>query len=232
MPAPRTTRPRTAAAIRHRRRRPRRRGEAAEPPGLAQPPRQALSRGSTRSPGGCAPSAHGTESRTSARSSLTPSRSPTSLRMPLSAGTTPSCSTSSATSSSRSTSSRCCWRSERRATGPGSRARAEKLIRRHPHVFGEVAARPPARCFATGIGSSRRRPAASRALRRGAGEPARAAVRAKGPAAGCIRRIRLGPSARSTPMEELDELRPRSVATRVPAGSATCCFATSRWRAS
>ena len=53
--------------------------------------------------------------------------------------TTPSCSTSSATCSSRSTSCRCCSRS----AAPGSLAAVaehcrQKLIRRHPHVFGDV----------------------------------------------------------------------------------------------
>ena len=50
-----------------------------------------------------------------------------------------SCSTSSATCSSRSTSSRCCWRSAAPATSRRSpTACTEKLIRRHPHVFGEA----------------------------------------------------------------------------------------------
>ncbi len=53
--------------------------------------------------------------------------------------TTRSCWTSSATCCSRSTSWRCCSRSAVPVTSPRSRAtRREKLIRRHPHVFGET----------------------------------------------------------------------------------------------
>ena len=55
--------------------------------------------------------------------------------------TTPSSSTSSATCSSRCTSCRCCSRSAAPATWPRSPSTvAQKLIRRHPHVFGEVEA--------------------------------------------------------------------------------------------
>ena len=55
--------------------------------------------------------------------------------------TTRSCATSSATSSSRSSSSRCCSRSATRARWARSPTRStEKLIRRHPHVFGEAEA--------------------------------------------------------------------------------------------
>ncbi len=99
------------------------------------------SRASMRSPGGCGRSARGTASRTSARSSRTPSRRRTSWPTLPSAATTASCSTSSATCCSRSISCRCCWRS----AGAGSLAEVaehctEKLIRRHPHVFGEAQA--------------------------------------------------------------------------------------------
>ena len=75
------------------------------------------------------------------------------------AATTPSCSTSSATSSSRSTSSRCCSRSAAPGRWPTSPSTAAKLIRRHPHVFGEVevGATAPARSCATGTRSSRAR---------------------------------------------------------------------------
>src|SRR3954453_17711894 len=73
---------------------------------------------STRSPAACARSAPGTASRTSARSSRTRSRRPTSSPPPPTRATTASCSTSSATSSSRSTSSRCCSRSAARARWP------------------------------------------------------------------------------------------------------------------
>jgi foldase protein PrsA len=73
--------------------------------------------------------------------------------------TTPSCSTSSATCSSRSTSWRCCSRS----AGAGSFADVaehvrQKLIRRHPHIFGEVEVEGAARCCATGTRSSARSP--------------------------------------------------------------------------
>ena len=94
---------------------------------------------STSSRAACAASARGTASRTSARSSRTRSRRPTSWRTPPTRATTPSCSTSSATCSSRSTSSRCCSRS----AAPGDLAAVaehcrQKLIRRHPHVFGDA----------------------------------------------------------------------------------------------
>ena len=46
--------------------------------------------------------------------------------------------TSSATSSSRSTSSACCSRSGGRAMGEVAGQMTEKLVRRHPHVFGEA----------------------------------------------------------------------------------------------
>ena len=96
---------------------------------------------STRSPGGSGASVRGTASRTSARSSRTRSRRPTSWPTRPTAATTPSCSTSSVTSSSRSTSSPCCSRSAAPATWPRSAEHCtEKLIRRHPHVFGEVEA--------------------------------------------------------------------------------------------
>ena len=96
---------------------------------------------STRSRGACGSSARGTASRTSARSSRTPSRRPTSWPPRRTRVTTPSSSTSSATSSSRSTSSRCCWRSAAPARWPRSRAHVHaKLVRRHPHIFGEVEA--------------------------------------------------------------------------------------------
>ena len=55
------------------------------------------------------------------------------------AATTPSCSTSSATCCSRSTSCRCCSRSAARGTSAEVAEHCrQKLIRRHPHVFGEV----------------------------------------------------------------------------------------------
>ena len=53
-----------------------------------------------------------------------------------------------------------------RRRGPGRRSPStchQKLIRRHPHVFGEVEAETPARCCATGTRSSAPSPAARRA---------------------------------------------------------------------
>ena len=70
----------------------------------------------------------------------TPSRRPTSWPTPRTSVTTRSCSTSSATSCSRSTSSRCCSRSAGRRPGAVARGDREKLVRRHPHVFGEEGA--------------------------------------------------------------------------------------------
>ncbi len=94
---------------------------------------------SMRSPGACAANAPGIASRTSARSFPTRSRRPTSSPMRPPTVTMRSSSTSSATSCSRSTSSRCCSRSAARAASPRSpRGLSEKLIRRHPHVFGEA----------------------------------------------------------------------------------------------
>ena len=58
----------------------------------------------------------------------------------------------------------------------------EKLIRRHPHVFGEAeVARPPARCSPTGTGSSARSggPRRRRPVRRRAREPPRPPLRAQ-----------------------------------------------------
>ena len=82
--------------------------------------RSTRSAASTRSPAGCAASAPGTASRTSARSSRTRSRRPTSWPTPRAAATTPSSSTSSATCCSRSTSWRCCSRSAAREASPRS----------------------------------------------------------------------------------------------------------------
>ena len=60
---------------------------------------------------------------------------------PPTAATTRSCSTSSATSSSRCTSCRCCWRSAAPArSAEVAEHTRQKLIRRHPHVFGAVEA--------------------------------------------------------------------------------------------
>ena len=111
------------------------------------------------------------------------------------AATTPSCSTSSATSSSRSTSSRCCSRSAARARWPRSPSTCrQKLIRRHPHVFGDVEVETRRRGAAQ-LGrdqGDRGRPRAGH-LRRGAREPARAALRAQGPAPRGVDRLRLRP---------------------------------------
>ena len=72
--------------------------------------------------------------------------------------TTRSCSTSSATCSSRSTSSSLLLEER----GHGSLAEVAdhvhaKLVRRHPHIFGEVEVEAPARCCGTGTRSRRAR---------------------------------------------------------------------------
>ena len=77
----------------------------------------------------------------------------------------------------------------------------EKLIRRHPHVFGEAEAETRRRGAAQlGPDQADRGRARAGHLRRGAGEPARAAVRPQGPAPGRLERLRLsrrgrGPAA-------------------------------------
>ena len=79
------------------------------------------------------------------------------------AATTRSCWTSWATCCSRSTSWRCCSRSAGRATSRRwPTTAAQKLIRRHPHVFGERARPRPPRdgACATGTRSSARTSAA------------------------------------------------------------------------
>ena len=76
------------------------------------------------------------------RSSRTPSRRPTRSPTPRSPTTPRSCATSSATCCSRSTSSRSSSRS--RETGDlddVARGVHDKLVRRHPHVFGDAEAR-------------------------------------------------------------------------------------------
>ena len=96
---------------------------------------------SIRSPAACGETVPGTGSRTSAASCRTRSRRPTSSPTLRTRVTTTSSSTSSATCCSRSTSSRCCSRSAARATSPRSPRRlTEKLVRRHPHVFGDAGA--------------------------------------------------------------------------------------------
>ena len=149
--------------------------------------------------------------------------------------TTPSCSTSSATSSSRSTSCRCCSRSAAPATW---REVAE-------HVPPEADPPPPARLRrgrgrrragerAAQLGRDQARRGGPRAgdLRRGAREPAGAAVRAQGPAPRGLERLRLRRRARTT------RSRPssRSCAARGrrerSTRSATCCSRPSTSRAS
>ena len=119
----------------------------------------------TTSPAGCGAIARGIASRTSARSSPTRSRRPTSWPTPRTAATTPSSSTSSATSSFRSTSWPCCSRSAAPATCPGrGRARhPEADPPPSPRVRRDRGRRRPGRCCATGTRSSATSPDASRA---------------------------------------------------------------------
>ena len=113
------------------------------------------------------------------------------------AATTGSCSTSSATSCSRSSSSRSCSRSAAQGdfAAVADHCR-QKLIRRHPHVFGDVVGRDGRRGAAQ-LGRDQARGGGARAghLRRRAGEPARPAVRAQAAAAG-VERGRRAPSRR------------------------------------
>ena len=93
---------------------------------------------STRSPAACGANVPGTASRTSAASSRTPSRRPTSWPTRRTRATTRSCWTSWATCCSRSTSSRSCSRSAAHGDlADVAAATREKLVRRHPHIFGE-----------------------------------------------------------------------------------------------
>ena len=110
-----------------------------------------------------------------------------------------SCSTSSATCSFRSISFRCCSRSAAPAISPRSPAgRPRKLVRRHPHVFGEGSAElgslptgpgPPPRFARTGTRSSRPSPA-SAPVRKRSREPAVAALRREASKARGARRDR------------------------------------------
>ena len=110
----------------------------------------------------------------------------------------------------------------------------QKLIRRHPHVFGEVEVEHAGEVLRNWDAIKRER-ARARAgdLRRGAREPARPAVRAQGPAA----RRHLGFDFDHVPYDaiegELEELaRRRATATRPSTRSATCCSPRSTSRAS
>ena len=150
------------------------------------------SRASTRSRAGCGGSAPGTASRMSGRSCRTRSRRPTSWPTPRTGATTPSS-----------------WDElgdvlfqvhflallleERGAGGLAEVAEhcTEKLIRRHPHVFGEVQASDgAARSCATGT-QIKQREEGPRAggVRRGPREPALAAIRTQGPAPRSLDRV-------------------------------------------
>ena len=78
----------------------------------------------------------------------------------------------------------------------------QKLIRRHPHVFGDVEAESAGEVLRNwdAIKSDGARPRA-RDLRRGAREPARAAVRAQGPAPRGLR----GPARPGAPDDAPDD---------------------------
>ena len=215
-----------------RRRRPR--GELSRR--SRRPPRR--SPGSTRSRAGCDVDARGTASRTSARSCPTRSRRPTSSPTPRTVATTRSCSTSSATCCSRSTSSRCCSRSAAPATSRRSPTDVtEKLIRRHPHVFGEVEAETPQR-GPPQLGSDQAAPSpgrepgvfgevpenlpaplyARKVQRRAATQRLRL-PRRRGPAPVRARRARRARGAPAPP-------------TSASTSSATCCSRSSTWPAS
>ena len=103
-----------------------------------------------------------------------------------------SSSTSSATCSSRSSSSRCSSRS--RATGDledVARGVHDKLVRRHPHVFGDAEARTRG-AGARALGGDQDRAGGARGrLPRRPGLASRAAPRAQGAAARGRRRLRL-----------------------------------------
>ena len=152
------------------RRRRRRLGSGAMPSPTSPPPSPV----STSSRAVCGASARGTASRTSARSCPTPSRRPTSWPTPPTPATTPSC----------------CDELgdvlfqvhflslllEERGAGDLAQVAEhvrQKLIRRHPHVFGEVEVADRRRGAAQ-LGRDQARRARPRAgdLRRGAREPA------------------------------------------------------------
>ena len=126
------------------------------------------------------------------------SRSPTSWPTRLSAATTRRCSTSSATSCSRCTSCRCCSRSAAPAISPRWPSEVtEKLIRRHPHVFGDVRPTPRSEVRRNWDQIKRGEPGRERRrIRRGAGESPGAAVRAQGAAPGRLERFRLPRASR------------------------------------
>ena len=116
-------------------------------------------RGWTRSPGGCGASARGTASRTSARSCRTRSRRPTSWPTPRTVATTRKL-LDELGDVLFQVHFLALLLEER---GAGDLARSprhvtEKLIRRHPHVFGEVEVATRPRCCATGTRSSATEP--------------------------------------------------------------------------
>ena len=111
----------------------------------------------------------------------------------------------------------------------------QKLIRRHPHVFGEVEAADRRRGAAQ-LGRDQARRARPRGgdLRRGPREPARAAARAQGPAPRRDHRLRLRPASPTTrsPASSRSSRRPATSATRSSTRSATCSSPPSTSRAS
>ena len=107
---------------------------------------EALSRAPGADPAPAAPSARGIASRPPARSSRTRSRRPTRSPTPRSPTTRRSSSTSSATCSSRSYFLALLLEEQgRRRPRAVARAVHAKLVRRHPHVFGDAEARTAGR---------------------------------------------------------------------------------------
>ena len=147
-----------------------------------------------------------------------------------------SCWTSSATCCSRCTSWRCCSRS----AAPGSLAEVAegihaKLVRRHPHIFGEVDGRTaPARCCATGTRSSAR----SRAASRGSSATCRRTCRGRCTRSRCSAGPRRAGSTSTTcPTRACagswtSSRRPADRARRASTRWATCCSRRSTSRAS
>ena len=175
---------------------------------VARPRRR--SSGWTRSRGGSAANAPGTASRTSARSFRTPSRRPTSSRMPPTGGDD---------AKLLDELGDVLFQVEFLALlleerGAGSLAEVadhcrEKLIRRHPHVFGETEARngrggPPQLEPDQARGRARRRD-----LRRHPGDAAVHPVRQEGPQARRERRASSRPAGRGRRRRAPARRRPR-----------------------
>ena len=111
----------------------------------------------------------------------------------------------------------------------------DKLIRRHPHVFGDVEAETSRRGAAElGPDQAARARSRARRVRRGAREPAGAAVRAQGPAPRRHQRVRLPRRRGAAPVgagRARTSSRPPAPRTSASTSSATCCSRSSTWRA-